>query len=162
MNSIDLSRLSSSRRAALRHRIAPHLAPILDAVENHGVGVFLALQGGAPFSIPVFDGPLVFVIGDDCERALGPDGFDKASILALARRVRRGAVVSCAPLKEIYRAAARTAALLRIDVVIVETQPDQEFPWIEFLQNASPNIGLVVGTVAGGCKPTSTSRAGEQ
>jgi hypothetical protein len=150
MTSTDLSALPQRQRDAIRNRAALHLRPILHAVENYGVGLFMAVQAGPQFSLPACDRPLIILLGDDLERALGPDGFEAASLKAVVARAQRAAIVACEPLVEIYGAAAKTAALLRIDVLIVETQPDQEIPWVQYLLRARPGLGLLIGSVVGG------------
>jgi hypothetical protein len=129
---------------------ARHLRPILDAVENHGVGFLIAVQGRAPFRLPTDRRPLIMTIGDDLERAVGPSGFDPASLRAVVQRANWAAVIAGAPLPEIYGPAAMVAALLRLDVVLVETQPNQEIPWVQYLQLLRPELGILVGSVVGG------------
>ena len=119
-------------------------------MRDHGCRLLIVPQRQGPFSVPASSGPLIALICDDYDAAFGPDGFDRASIECVARSCSAALIVSSAATVRCYAAAATSAVLLRQDVVIVETRPEQELPWIEFIRKHRPDVVMFVSTVAGG------------
>lgn len=127
----------------------PHWRPILTAVRDHGCAYMIVPQGGHRFMAP--EGlPLIAVIGDDLFSAHGPDGFHGASMKRLVRRCSAAVIVSSEATVRSYAAGATNAVLLRQDVLIVETRPEQEIPWIKFVRKHRPDIAMLVSTIPGG------------
>ncbi len=127
-----------------------HLAPLYEAARDFGCLLAMVPQGVGPFDAPGDDRPVIAVIGDDLEEALGPSAFDEQSLHRLLRGVRLAAVVACEPLPEIYESAAHHAVLLRKNVVIVETRPEQEIAWVNLIRSIAPDAAFLLGSVKGG------------
>ncbi len=127
-----------------------HLAPLYKAARDHGCIVGIIPQNAGPFDPPPADRPAIIVIGDDLDQALGPAAFHEQSLRRLLKGVRLAAVVACEPLPEIYASAARHAVLLRKNVVIVETRPEQEIAWVNLIRSIAPDAAFLLGSVKGG------------
>ena len=127
-----------------------HLAPLYEAARDHGCIVGLVAQGAGSFDPPPADRPAIIIIGDDLDQALGPAAFHEQSLHRVLRGVRLAAVVACEPLPEIYASAARHAVLLRKNVVIVETRPEQEIAWVNLIRSIAPDAAFLLGSVRGG------------
>jgi hypothetical protein len=127
-----------------------HLVPLYEAAHDFGCLLAMVPQGAGPFDAPGDDRPVIAVIGDDLDQALGPSAFDEQSLRYLLKGVRLAAIVSCDPLPEIYASAARHAVLLRKNVVIVETQPEHEIAWFNLIKSIAPDTAFVLGSVKGG------------
>ena len=127
-----------------------HLAPLYEAARDFGCLLAMVPQGVGPFDAPGADRPVIAVIGDDLDEALGPSAFDEQSLRRLLRGVRLAAVVACEPLPGIYAEAARHAVLLRKNVVIVETQPEHEIAWFNLIKLIAPDAAFLLGSVKGG------------
>lgn len=127
---------------------APHLRPLFLAVRDHGCLFGIAPQGDEPIHPPPFARPAILLVGDDTDRALGPDGFNRVDLAAFVARCSTAAIVSSAAVEETYAAAATAAVVLRQHVVIVETRLEWEQAWIDFVRAARPDIAMLVSTVA--------------
>ena len=127
-----------------------HLAPLYAAARDHGCILAMVLQGAGRFDPPPAGRPAIIVIGDDLDQALGPAAFHAKSLRRLLKGVRLVAVVACEAVPEIYTSAARHAVLLRQNVVIVETRPEQEIAWITLIRSIEPQAAVLVGSVKGG------------
>ncbi len=131
---------------------APHLNPVFEAVRDFGVSVLIAPQcrDSLDEALDEARDASIVIIGDDTDRALGPDGFHKPSMRRLLQRATETAVISSAPPEHVYAAMSTLAALGRRFVVIVETRPEQEIAWVEFIQAANPNLPILLVTVEAG------------
>lgn len=127
-----------------------HLVPIVEAVRDFCCRLALLPQHFGPLDPPAPGIPTIIVLGDDLDEALGPAAFDERSLRRSLKGVRLAAVVSCEPLPEILADAARHAVLLRKNVVIIETQSEQEIPWLNLIREIAPEAALQVGSVKGG------------
>ena len=127
-----------------------HLAPLYKAARDHGCIVGIITQGSGRFDPPPAGRPVITIIGDDLAEALGPAAFHERSLRRLLKGVRLAAVVACEPLPEIYASAARHAVLLRKNVVIVETRPEQEIAWVNLIRSIAPDAAFLLGSVKGG------------
>ena len=129
----------------------PHLRPIVQAVRDHGVDMMFAPQDAGAFRIPAGrTNPVIFMIGDDFDQALGPEGFHLPSIRRAIRACSAFAVISSAPQADAYTTMAITAAATRRNTMIVETRPEQEIPWLALIQKLAPKRFIWLGTVQGG------------
>jgi hypothetical protein len=124
-----------------------HLRPIALAVRDQSCDFVLVPQEVKPFVLPLTGRPLIALIGDDMFSAMGPTGFDQPSLRRLIAGCAAGAVVSSGPDERPYKSAATNAVLLRQNVVIVETRPEREIEWVNFLRDARPEIGLLICSV---------------
>ena len=127
-----------------------HLAPLYAAARDHGCIVGIVPQGAGHFDPPPAGRPAIIILGDDLDQALGPSAFDEQSLRRLLKGVRLAAVVACEPLPEIYESAAHHAVLLRKNVVIVETRPEQEIAWVNLIRSIAPDAAFLLGSVKGG------------
>jgi hypothetical protein len=80
----------------------------------------------------------------------GPKAFHQESLFRFVARCRGAVIVACEPVPVAYGSAARTAAELRQDVIIVETRPEHEADWKAALDAINPNLGYILC----GVKPT--------
>jgi hypothetical protein len=131
---------------------APHLNPVFKAVRDFGVSALIAPQcrDSLDEALDEARDASIVIIGDDTDRALGPDGFHKPSMRRLFQLATETAVISSAPPEHVYAAMSTLAALGRRFVVIVETRPEQEIAWVEFIQAANPNLPILLVTVEAG------------
>jgi len=143
-----------STRAALDEAFAtaqPHLKPIIAAVRDQRCGMFFIGQSDDPFRLPHDPRrPAISIIGDDMERAVGPDGFHLPSVRRLIRASAGFAIVSCEPLPHVYEIMATTAALTRCNVLLIETRPEQEIQWLSLIRKLAPDRRVIFATVEGG------------
>ncbi len=130
---------------------APHLRPIVRAVRDHGIDMLFVSQDAGPFRQPAGRRrPVIFMIGDDFDQALGPDGFHAPSIRRAIRSAHSFAVISSEPQPDAYTAMAMTAAATRRNTLIVETRPEQEILWVSLIQKLAPKRFIFWATVKGG------------
>ena len=127
-----------------------HLRPVWWAAKHGRCALLIVGQGAAEQRLPPRSQPLITLLGDDTDRADGPDGFAREWLRKLVAGCAVGLVVSSEPMAHAYEAAAAAAVVHRRDVVIIETRPEQEIAWLDFILKAQPNIRLTVCTVAGG------------
>ena len=125
---------------------APHLRPIATAVRDHGCGQGLVMQHAGAFALPT-SRPLIAIIGDDTERALGPVAFHRASLVRLLKACGAVAIVSSDADPAFYASAARVAVVEREHVAIVETRAEQEQAWLDFVHAANPGASIRLCTV---------------
>jgi hypothetical protein len=134
---------------AWRHAPA-HLRPVIAAVRDCGVGMLFVQQGVGAFRIPPKDKrPAVIILGDDMDVSRGPDGFHLPSVRRAIRGAAGFAVISSEATEAIYAGAAAVAVAGR-RVLIVETRPAHEIPWVEMIQKLAPGRPLLWSTVKGG------------
>lgn len=135
-----------------KNMLAPHLNPVFEAVRDFSVSVLIAPQSKDSLDEALGDArdASIVIVGDDTNRALGPDGFHKTSMRRLFQLATETAVISSAPPEHVYAGMATLAALARRFVVIVETRPEQEIAWVEFIQAANPNLSILLATVEAG------------
>lgn len=127
------------------------MVPILEAARDLGIAVFLLGQDRRPFPARVRQvKPLVAVIGDDIDKALGPAGFHRVALRKLINAADNAIILSAAPDPAIYATATAVAGITRRSVVLIETRPEQEIPWGEFIQKAAPSLPLLIVGVEGG------------
>ncbi|MCG5237124.1 hypothetical protein [Xanthobacter oligotrophicus] len=128
-----------------------HLSILASAVRDYGVNMLNIVQSPTPFRINRHrNGPTIFLLGDDCESALGPVAFHMPSVRRAIRASSAFTIISCAPLPEAYDEAASVAVLARQHVMIVETRIEQEIPWMSLIQKLAPGKPLLLATVNGG------------
>jgi hypothetical protein len=135
-----------------KNMLAPHLNPVFEAVRDFGVSILIAPQSKDSLDEALGDSrdASIVIVGDDTNRALGPDGFHKPSMRRLFQLATETAVISSAPPEHVYAGMATLAALARRFVVIVETRPEQEIAWVEFIQAANPNLAVLLVTIEAG------------
>lgn len=132
-------------------RAEPHLRPVLEVVRDGAIGMLFVGQSADPFRIPADPKrPALVIIGDDFDRAVGPDGFHSASVRRAIRSCRSFAVVASAPVPVVYATIATTAAVSRQNTMLIETRPEQEIQWVSLIQKLAPRRFVWLSTVEGG------------
>lgn len=126
--------METRRRAIedMRARGMEHLAALHETLDP-GIDLILLVRDPTPLTVPLRPtrhGILV-VISDDI--AEGPPGFDLPSLRTLAGQAGAWAVMAGVPDVTVYD-AAKTVAATGQKVVIVETPPQGELPWVRFLK----------------------------
>lgn len=127
-------------------RVPDHLVSVALAIRDHGLTLELIDQSGQPFDLTP-DRPAMVLIGDDTDTAKGPEGFDRPSLVTLAKGCKAHAVIGCEALPAIYGRAVAFALRSGSVPLVIETRPEQEIPWITFLQAHAPGTPLLWGTV---------------
>lgn len=128
-----------------------YLRPILETVRDHRVGMMFVPQSDAPFRMIKDPGrPAIVMIGDDFDQAVGPEGFHMPSVRRAIRACNAFAVVSSGGQPVVYASIAATAALGRRNVMLIETRPEQEIPWLALVQKLAPRRHIWLATVKGG------------
>lgn len=125
-----------------------HLRPIMEAVRDGGAGMLFVGQSADVFRIPP-KRPAIVILGDDFDRAVGPEGFHLPSIRRAIRACSAFAVVSSAPPPIVYATVAATAAVMRQNVMLVETRPEQEIAWTALIQKLAPGRMVWLATIEG-------------
>ena len=149
---IELCKLNRERLDTLAARCstdAAHLAGIVRMIRDYGVRLLILPQLSRPLTeeLALAQRPFIALIGDDTDRALGPDYFDRASLDRLFGMVEAAAVISSAAHADVYDMIGSLAALLGLNVLIVETRPAQEIAWTKALQRVNPHLPIVICTV---------------
>ena len=106
---------------------------------------FLLLEDRRPFHHIDFSGRFVTLLIDGQERSRGPHAFDSESLRRLFRSAQATVIMPYPGYRFLY-AGAVILALSMGHAVIVETTPDQELAWIDFVLKVQPDIRLIVGT----------------
>jgi hypothetical protein len=110
----------------------PHLADVAVAITK-GMA-FAVIPAGQPFPFIRHDEkrPMLFVVGDDCTLADGPDAFHRKTLRRLLGRAVFVGILPGAPERAFYGRAAKAAMASRGWAVLIETQPQQREAWIRF------------------------------
>jgi len=128
-----------------------YLRPILECIRDYDTAMFFVGQSPEPFRRPKDPGrPAIFIIGDDFDQAVGPEGFHMPSIRRAIRACDAFAIVSSAPQEAVYASIAVTAAASRRNVMLIETRPEKEIPWLALVQKLAPRRHIWLATVEGG------------
>ncbi len=131
--------------------VEPHLRPVLMAVRDLGIALFYVHQDSKAFRMPAEPKrPAMTIIGDDTDRALGPNGFHMPSLRRIIRSSSAFAVVSCEPLAVVYGSVAFATALAGRHSLLIETRPEQELAWMNLIQKHAPGRPIQLATVKGG------------
>lgn len=147
------SMLHIAKRADLERAMEaaePHLKPIVRAIRDHNVRMLFVPQTTGAFRLPKGgDRAAITIIGDDFDRADGPEGFHMPSVRRSIRTADWFAVVSSGPQALVYETAAAFSASTRRNVLLVETRPEQEIQWVQLIQKLAPGRPLCLATVEG-------------
>jgi hypothetical protein len=145
---------AGATRASLSHAIAntpEYLHPIIEAVRDHGVAMLFVPQGNEAFRVPSKPSkPVIVMVGDDFDKALGPNGFHLPSLRRMIRACSSFAVVSSAAQPAVYATVAAVAAAMRQNTMLIETRPEQEIAWVHLIQKLAPGRFILLATVRGG------------
>jgi hypothetical protein len=132
-------------------RSPEYLHPIIEAVRDHSVAMLFVPQGDEAFRIPSRPSkPVIVIVGDDFDKAHGPDGFHLPSIRRMIRGCSSFAVVSSAAQPLVYATVAAVVAAMRQNAMLIETRPQQEIAWVQMIQKLAPGRFIQLATVKGG------------
>jgi hypothetical protein len=120
-----------------------HLRPIFTAMRDAGVGFCLIPHGRQPFDPPT-NIPIIMLIDDDVDETKGPQDFHQESLRSFVKRCTGATLVTCEPPLAAYAGAATVAALLRRDLIIVETRTEHVAAWKAALDAINPDLALVL------------------
>lgn len=127
--------------------VAPHVRTLAGAAR---FGVSLCIVPQAVKKFQAASKPTIFVIGDDTDKSVGPDGFHLPSLRRAIRSCAAFSVISCAPLPEAYACPSMTALALSLNAMIVETRLEHEAAWYSLIQRFAPDRPILLATVKGG------------
>jgi hypothetical protein len=135
-----------------KNALAPHLNPAFEAIRDFGVRVQIVPQSKDSFddALDEAEGSAIVIIGDDTDRTLGPEGFDKPSMRRLFRMATEVAVIASAPSADVYGAMSALSAIMHRFAVIVETRLEQAIAWVEFIKAANWELPILLVTVEAG------------
>lgn len=144
-----LNRVPRANLTAAMQQGAQHLRPILEAVRDHGVAFMAIPQSRKPFG-HIENRPVIAIIGDDTDIALGPSHFHAASLQRLIKSARAVSVISSDTNAPAYGMAPAAALVMGATVLLIETRIEQEDAWLECVRAAAPTMPILLCTVAGG------------
>ena len=146
--SIAFENVPRSRLTAAIESGPVHYRTIMRMVRDHGVSLAIVAQGGGSFNPPRAN-PHILIVGDDMQQAKGPSAFHAGSLRRYIKRCRMAVIVSCEPVARAYALAALYTAGKRKDSILVETRPEFEADWKDFIEAANREISFVIATVEG-------------
>jgi hypothetical protein len=135
-----------------QNALAPHLNPIFEAIRDFGVRALIVPQckDNLAEALDEAHDASIVIIGDDTDRALGPSGFHVSSLRRLFRMADHVAVIGSAPPVGVYASLSAIASLERCFVVIIETRPEEEIAWVDFVKSANPELPILLVTTEAG------------
>ncbi len=125
-----------------------HLRPLYAAVRDGGCNFGHVPQGVGRFKFPT-GRPVIGLVSDDYDTSMGVSGFHAKSLRRFIQTCASGVIVACAPYYELYAGAAGVAVLTRQSSFIIETRPEHEIEWINFVRSVRQDLPLVIGTMKG-------------
>lgn len=130
----------------------PHMIPVFRAIRDNRLRLMIVQQQTGSFIQPMLeiDGPFVTIIADDTDRAVGPDFFHKRSLRRLAETINGAAVIAGTPPPEAYSTMTMMPTLYGHSTAIIETRPEQEIQWVNYLRSVNPELPLIFSTVKEG------------
>lgn len=126
----------------------PYLKPVFEVVRDYGVGYLTLLQNGDGLEPDRLNSqnPMITVVGDDTDAALGPVAFHATTLKILTLRASCVAIISSEPVPNIYTLFSLMAGLLRANTLIIETRPEQEHAWVNYIRALAPHIPVILST----------------
>lgn len=126
----------------------PYLKPVFEVVRDYGVGYLTLLQNGDGLEPDRLNSqaPMITVVGDDTNAALGPAAFDAATLKVLTLRASCVAIISSEPVSNIYTLFSLMTGLLRANTLIIETRPEQEYVWVDYIRALAPHTPVILST----------------
>jgi hypothetical protein len=132
-----------SRLAAAIDAAPFHLRPIFMAIRDAGVACCVVPHGGQSFDPPTSH-PTIVLIDDDMHETKGPQDFHQESLRSFVKRCTGATLVTCEPPLAAYAGAAIIAAVLRQDVIIVETRTEHVAAWKAALDAINPDLAWML------------------
>lgn len=127
-----------------------YYAPLFISVRDFDLRIWSVGQNRLPIDLPDEGYPVVAVIGDDTDKALGPTGFHSESLRRLVKWADCAVLIACAPSPILYAGAAMLATWHGLKTLAIETRRAEEQAWIDYLSDESSEIRLIIGTGIGG------------
>jgi len=130
----------------------PHMVPVLRAIRDNRLRLMVVqqLKGSFIETMRDIDGPFVTIIADDTDRAVGPDFFHQRSLRRLVETINGAAVIAGAPPPEAYSTMTMMPTLYGHSTAVIETRPEQEIQWVNYLRSVNPELPLILSTVKEG------------
>lgn len=126
----------------------PYLKPVFEVVRDYGVGYLTLLQNGDGLEPDKLNSqvPMITVVGDDTNVALGPAAFDAATLKILTLRASCVAIISSEPVPNIYTLFSLMTGLLRANTLIIETRPELEHAWVDYIRAIAAHTPVILST----------------
>jgi hypothetical protein len=123
-----------------------HVVAVFKALRDFNVRVLIMPPGNDPidFRGSMNQRPFIAMVADDGDQALGPEGFHPPSLTELVKMTDHAAVISTAPVVDLYRMMSLMPSYLRTGSLIIETRPSHDLAWVRFLQNIKPDMPIVL------------------
>lgn len=129
--------------------IAPaHVKAIVQAMCDYGIGWFFIPQTTAPIPNESFDEveSYIAIVGDDQDCAKGPQAFDQATLRRLIKTSSCIAIESSDIVVNIYSMCSTLAGMLQTGAMIIETRPEQEQAWLDYVRSVSKTIPIILSS----------------
>lgn len=125
-----------------------YLKPVFEVVRDYGVGYLTLLQNGDGLEPDRLNSqvPMIAAVGDDTNAALGPCAFDAMTLKILTLRASCVAIISSEPVPNIYTLFSLMTGLLRANTLIIETRPEQEHAWVDYIRTLAPHTPVILST----------------
>lgn len=117
--------------------------PLLTSVRDLDLGIYHVQQNCWPIGLPVEDRPVVALIGDDTDKAVGPTGFHDETLRRLVRWADYAALSVGVRSQVPYAGAALLATSCRLKTLVIETRLEQAEAWIDWVTAANVQIRLI-------------------
>lgn len=128
--------ITASQRQVLMERMKAagqkHVVPLIEALASGAALCTMTTARPFPSVRKLRGRGAVVVVGDDVTIARGPSAFHLSSLRKIAKHASAWAVVSASPPVELYAASAALAKAGAI-TLLIETQPEHEVTWTEWL-----------------------------
>ncbi|MCB1784454.1 MAG: hypothetical protein KDI13_10735 [Alphaproteobacteria bacterium] len=126
----------------------PYLKPVFEVVRDYGVGYLTLLQNGDGLEPDKLNSqvPMITVVGDDTNAALGPGAFDSSTLKILTLRASCVSIISSEPVPNIYTLFSLMTGLLRANTLIIETRLEQEHAWVDYIRALAPHTPVILST----------------
>jgi hypothetical protein len=142
---IETAFIAPAHRRRLQARMTAiggqHLLPVIDLLRL-GVALLILPAGKFRYDTPK-RATWCALIGDDFVTAEGPSAFHIRSMRKLLDKASAVFIMCGRPVHEAYAAAADIAAA-GANVVIIETQAEEEASWANFVRKHAPKLALTI------------------
>lgn len=127
---------------------ADHIKTILKVVRDYGIGYVTLFQHGEKLDATTLNSqiPMIIVAGDDTSQSCGPSAFDPLTLRICTMRAACIAIISSEVVPNIYTMLSLMTGLLRANTLIIETRPEHEQSWVEYVRGQSPDIPVILST----------------
>jgi hypothetical protein len=125
-----------------------HVKAILTALRDYGIGWFWLSQTKEPIASEILEAAKAYiaVVSDDTDCAKGPDAFDPTTLKRLITTSTTVSIMSCDFITSIYSMLATMSGLLQTGTTVIETRPEMEAAWIEYVRSVSETVPIILCT----------------